>query len=382
MRFAFIFGLVLHSFLGTAQTHLFGRIRPSEDWRSILYVIRIDKLRLADPVLIDSIALDKSGVFDYTFPKDPRGLFYELRQPPVGGNHKSLVQVRNDDNWFHVISSSDKRTDVEINAYADSLYYSVRYSGDNANESLQIFRDLKRPIPKTLLEAADQIQANPSNATAIKEHMLSQLLDRLDSLRPQIMHVIDTCTNESVLAAALYYLNEAYLGKINVAIIQPYLSRFGESEVLLINNMKNLSKADRLGIILPDDVLLDPKGKELAFKSFQGVYKVIDFWASWCRPCRAANRVGLPELNESLKRKGIPLIGISIDEDRENWRKALAKDQTSWPQVVEKNRSFERLLRIGAVPHYLILDESDRVIFESTTHQEIKQKLEELLSGR
>lgn len=78
--------------------------------------------------------------------------------------------------------------------------------------------------------------------------------------------------------------------------------------------------------------LKDPSGKTISLDSFKGKWVLVDFWASWCGPCRASNRV-VRKIYPKWKKKGIEVLGVSLDEDRSRWIKAIKKDRIAWPQV-------------------------------------------------
>ncbi len=74
------------------------------------------------------------------------------------------------------------------------------------------------------------------------------------------------------------------------------------------------------------------KGDSLALNSFKGKVIVLDFWASWCGPCRSANKE-LAKLYEKYKPKGLEIFSVSIDESKKEWQKAIAKQKITWVQV-------------------------------------------------
>ncbi|MDV3310632.1 MAG: TlpA family protein disulfide reductase, partial [Cyclobacteriaceae bacterium] len=101
-----------------------------------------------------------------------------------------------------------------------------------------------------------------------------------------------------------------------------------------------------------------------------------DFWASWCNPCRQANRDELPELYKTFKQDADKqLISISIDRNQEQWKKAMDADKVTWPQYIDETRAFSNLLSVHAVPLYLVLDEQKRIIYETISIYHLKQFL-------
>jgi thiol-disulfide isomerase/thioredoxin len=149
--------------------------------------------------------------------------------------------------------------------------------------------------------------------------------------------------------------------------------------------MERLDKSKRSteGVLFHDFVLKDTSGHDESTKELRGKYTLIVFWASWCGPCRAEH----PELNrlyEQYKNKGLAIVGISIDEDRDKWAKAVSKDKLQWPQFSDlKRRSgigdYYGLIETGeGIPFNILLDKDGRIIDKKVS----LEHLETILEGR
>jgi peroxiredoxin len=123
-------------------------------------------------------------------------------------------------------------------------------------------------------------------------------------------------------------------------------------------------QATAIGAQAPDFVLPTPAGKQVTLTDYRGKYVLLDFWASWCHPCRAEN----PQLRkayETYKNRNFEVLGISIDEGREKWLRAIAEDQLPWTQVADlrgpQNEAAQRY-NIQGIPQNFLLDPTGKIV--------------------
>ena len=118
------------------------------------------------------------------------------------------------------------------------------------------------------------------------------------------------------------------------------------------------------GAIIDNFKMKDQSENELSLESVKAKFILIDFWASWCGPCRAENP-HLKEVYQKYRDKGFEIISVSLDEKREDWRKAIQKDGLPWLQVSDLNGRNNKLAiryKIGPIPYYFLIDEQHRVV--------------------
>jgi peroxiredoxin len=123
-------------------------------------------------------------------------------------------------------------------------------------------------------------------------------------------------------------------------------------------------QATAVGAQAPDFVQPTPAGKPVSLADYRGKYVLLDFWASWCHPCRAENPT-LRKAYEAYKNRNFEVLGISIDEGREKWLKAIADDQLPWTQVADlhgpQNEAAQRY-NVQGIPQNFLLDPTGKIV--------------------
>ncbi|HQS34333.1 MAG TPA: TlpA disulfide reductase family protein [Sediminibacterium sp.] len=125
----------------------------------------------------------------------------------------------------------------------------------------------------------------------------------------------------------------------------------------------------------------DTLGKLVSLKSFRGKYVLIDFWASWCGPCRAENPNLVNAFNK-YSNKNFTVLGVSLDDNKASWMNAIRKDKLTWTQVSDLqswNNKVAQLYKIQSIPANYLLDPSGKIIAKDLRGSELQVKLKELL---
>ena len=138
------------------------------------------------------------------------------------------------------------------------------------------------------------------------------------------------------------------------------------------------------GKVAPEFSCPTPDGnKNLGPQDFKGKILVLDFWASWCGPCRAE----IPHLKEAFEAyngKGVEFLSVSIDKDGAAWRKAMKEENMPWAQVQapKAGKDVMKLYQFSGIPYILVLDQEGRIVGKKLRGKALMDKLEEMVSGK
>jgi peroxiredoxin len=334
-------------------------------------------------IVVDSAALGKDG--RYVLKADSKeAIVYNLRLDQNAYPFASVIndvpkitvdaKFNKENNQF--AESYDVKGSVASKEMKDFMYdfnnklQAIFYNNRNA-DSLQ-----KAGVPDSVLIV---LQNERTGIAAETKRLSLQFINKSGNPALTIFELgyyQSTAGNPAFKLEAL--TNEEVTNIINNAAVK-FPDHSGVAAVKRSLEAKMKEMQGLVGQPAPEISLPDINGKEVKLSSFRGKYVLVDFWASWCGPCRNENPNVVKAYNK-YKDKNFTVLGVSLDEEKDDWGKAIQKDGLTWTHVSDLkhwNSVVVPLYHIEGIPYNVLVDPNGTVIAENLRGPMLEAKLEE-----
>jgi thiol-disulfide isomerase/thioredoxin len=143
----------------------------------------------------------------------------------------------------------------------------------------------------------------------------------------------------------------------------------------------DLAKRTNIGVIAPEFEEKTAEQISIKLSSLRGQYVLVDFWASWCGPCRQENPVVVAAY-EAYKDKNFTVLGVSIDDREDLWTKAVKADGLVWTQLLDRNKSIAQLYGVNAIPKNFLVNPDGKIVAKNLRGPALMQTLNEFLDKK
>lgn len=137
-------------------------------------------------------------------------------------------------------------------------------------------------------------------------------------------------------------------------------------------------EAVKEGKTAPAFSLVSTEGNEVSLESYKGKYVLVDFWASWCQPCRQENP-NVVNAYKAYNSKGFEVLSVSVDRDEQAWLNAIKEDGLTWAQVRDTENKVAEMYAIQQIPTTFLLDREGVIIATNLRGEALEAKLKELM---
>jgi len=206
------------------------------------------------------------------------------------------------------------------------------------------------------------------------------------SYTEQIKQTLDKATQkaatpkvkEAILRPAIA-VSETINEELFFYLAEVYQKEFPNSKLIsaLKERVAKLAQY-KIGAVIPEIELPNAQNQKIKLSSLKGKYVLVDFWASWCSPCRSENP-NVKRLYQQYKSKGFEVLGVSIDQKREDWLKAVKEDEITWLQVLDQNSAVAQQFNVRAIPTTFLVDKNGVIIAKNLRGERLEEKLAELM---
>lgn len=300
-------------------------------------------------------------------------------------------KVKNPEMFYLTVGSKKDRLPfflensvITVTGAADSLS-KAKIAGSAVQDELNLLQDKLDQLDAKAMALYKQSKQMEKEGAKAKADSLMALSDNIfgqsDKAQKDYVKTHPDSWISPYLLGRIYYEMEADTLDAFLKGLNPKLDSV--STILTLKQRVEKLKTVAVGQTAPDFTMNDPEGKPVKLSDIyqKNAYTLVDFWASWCGPCRRENP-NVVAIYGKYKGKGFSVFGVSLDTDKDKWLKAVADDKLAWDQVSDlkgwKNEAAA-LYAVNSIPSNLLLDKTGKIIGRNLRGEDLAKMMASLL---
>lgn len=276
-----------------------------------------------------------------------------------------------------------ENAEIQVVGKLDSLK-NATITGGSTQDVYNQYLSGKRDFEKLQASLYQEYAAAEAAGDTVKQKEIYDVYEKADKENKAKVKSFISENKGSAVAPYLvrreliYDLSDVQLDSI-IAIFDPSIA-----ENIYVKKLKERAEILRnvaIGKVAPNFSLNDTLGNPLSLESLKGKYVLIDFWASWCGPCRAENP-NLVAAYAEFNPKGLEILGVSLDNDKGKWMKAIQDDSMGWLHISDLKGwgcAPAKLYGVNSIPHSVLIGPDGVIIAKNLRGDELKKKLAEVI---
>jgi thiol-disulfide isomerase/thioredoxin len=328
-----------------------------------------------EKTVVDSVELNADNTYEFKMKVDKPGVY------TVDCQKWQSVQIWAEDEDLEIDFRGRDTAKIKIK---NPPYVYVKGGPNNEVMNLIAFNGY-RGYQNMIAAGKEIYAASKSDCKEWKEMSGNKYNLVFDDRRERNLYVAEHYADRNSILSVLPSLNEKKDAKL-IAHILKTLEAKNPNYQPLLDYKKQIAEAkaarERMmeGKVAPDFSFPNKKGdKNYGPKDFRGKYVLIDFWASWCGPCRQE----IPHLKKEYEKynaKGLEMLSVSIDQSKNSWMKALRKEKMPWPQVQapKAGKDIMKEYQFSGIPFIVLLDKEGKIVGKNLRGEKLEKLLESI----